>query len=733
MPLPEALVTVTAVRIEGLPAAVASANHAYALVTIGSRVFGRSRKITAAGSFDLTAERESWMLALAVEAGTTVPVSFEVLDDRGDLGPNAITSGSDTLSSPFRAGNVVVGAVRGPRLVLSLTVVNATSALGGGRVTRAGTASAPSALLRPPRAVVLQFTEIKGLNKPGHNPGGLTRPLRRAEPQDDYISNDDNGRIYTDSDHDGNWSRDTQFIDLTVKITPHGVRIAGAKVEWTMIDPDDPFNDRSDVHREAGHYIDPNDYDASGTHIGALGNDNIRAYNEAGTGTERSIFDRLPPWEGIRGFGLSDRTNTSAKTTIDSSLESKVRLHCPDVGGTNLIVKAELSPAPSGVPMIPAQTGIMTMWKRIDVEVARMDGAFPLSSAKIASIADEYEAAFVQLDFHPERVMAATPAESPNHMAINDNLVENRTNAWIRRAFRHRRDPGWFFFGIAKRAHPPPPGASSPPLFDSRNAGATWSHGTSGRREFVEVNNRIGPTAAVVVFQWDHPNTTGSGTTPVSLFWIVQRQVRRASSTKLFLFGHDITSGFTGHDSNGSLTHAGKTENNFFPRGIFDARGRAVAGRSYEVPISGANQARILVLASDPGETSGISPGPPDFFAGQTVVFSHHPGFADHGTPASPNVPPTERSEFAQEVPQTVTHEFAHAFGMPHKCGLWDFKTPRRTSCCMNYFSHWLLVPGTSNQLDPFQDDKMGPSLCARHAMEIRRVFLKRNRGLRWR
>lgn len=213
----------------------------------------------------------------------------------------------------------------------------------------------------------------------------------------------------------------------------------------------------------------------------------------------------------------------------------------------------------------------------------------------------------------------------------------------------------------------------------------------------------------------------------------MHEQTDSASSTRLKLLGHDLTSNFTGHDSNGSVSHATQSSLEFFPVGIINATGNPVVGQSYNVPVSGANQARVVVLASSPGETSGISPGPPDFFAGKTIVFSHHPAFADHGSVASPTVPPTEKSAFADKVPQTVTHEFAHAFGMPHKCGFWDFRTPRVESCCMNYFSHWLLVPGSTQQLDPFTEDKMGMGLCGRHLMEIRRVHLKRNRGLNWR
>lgn len=104
MALPEVLVMVTAVRFENLPTSINTANHAYALITVGSRVFGRSRKIGASGTFDLTAEREPWTIALALPIGETIPVLFEILDDRGDTGPNRLAIGTDSLSGPFVDG-----------------------------------------------------------------------------------------------------------------------------------------------------------------------------------------------------------------------------------------------------------------------------------------------------------------------------------------------------------------------------------------------------------------------------------------------------------------------------------------------------------------------------------------------------------------------------------------------------------------------------------------------------
>jgi hypothetical protein len=734
MPDPEALVTIEIKEIRDVPGSVIGRPHVYALVFIGQRRLGRSRKITASGTFDLSAEPEPWRLEIPVRAGQSIPLRVELWDDRGHEAPVKLASASGAVKAPWPSGEVEIGS--GPKLFVKVETLRGQFTTDVARARRSPSLNDPSATIRLRRAVTLEITEILGLYKPGHDPGPIAgRPRRLAEYSAGYISEDHKGRIYINSDLDGNWAFNKQLIQLTAKVTPHGAKLpSGTKVKWTLIDPDDPTNDDPDFHQQWGRYVDPDDYDSAGTHTGARGKDNVRAYDEAGTGSLGKIFDKLPPWEGVPGFALSGPTNTEAKTTIDAgSRESKVKLHCPDVGGTNLLVRAELDPPLPTVPVIPAQTGIMTMWKRIDVEVVRMDGAFSLD-ALVKGIPAFYEPACVQMDFHPERVLAATAQESPDNMAPNDDLESERSEAWVRRVFTNRRKPGWFFLGSAKRASPPPPGSGGSPLFDSNDVGSTYSVGRESSWEYVDINTALpsGSRAAAVQFTWNL--TQGSTTKELEVFFSVWRQGVSGSSTRLHLIGHDITSRFTGHDSDGSIVHAHKTEVQFYMQGAHEEASRSWSGVGYDMPAS----ARCVVLPGEPGETSGISPsvkaGGKEFFAGRTIVFSHHPGSADHSTS-----PPTERPRFRARVPRVITHEFAHAFGMPHKCGQWDHRTPREKSCCMNYFSHLLLVPGRHDRLDPFTHDgkeltidKMGPRLCGRHTMEIRRVHLERNKGLKW-
>ena len=76
---------------------------------------------------------------------------------------------------------------------------------------------------------------------------------------------------------------------------------------------------------------------------------------------------------------------------------------------------------------------------------------------------------------------------------------------------------------------------------------------------------------------------------------------------------------------------------------------------------------------------------------------------------------PAVHEDFNVSVIQTVVHEFIHAFGMPHKCGYWDWRTPRRPnghSCCMNYFNTWL-VDSAFHPL-PNTVRKQGNDVCGR-------------------
>lgn len=733
MPSPEAWVTTTVKEIRNVPSSVTGLSHVYALVWIGNRRLGRSRRITAEGTFDITAERDTWEHAIAVSSGQSISIRLELWDERGDEPGQRIANINGAVNSPWTPGEREIGG--GPTLVIDVDTLRARHGTGTGLTRRSPGPTNVSATLRIRRAATLEFMEIQGLYQPGHNPGPIPgRPRRLAEYNPGYTSDDNQGRIYINRDLSGDWHADTQLIQLKVHVTLLSATLpGGTKVKWTVMDPDDPSNDHTNVHQQWGRYYDPDDYDASGTHIGAHSGDNVRQYQEDGAGTLDDLLDRRPPWEAVSGYALSDASDTEAKTTIDTStLTSEVKLHCPNVGGTNLIVKAELDPPPT-FPVVPTQTGIMTMWKRIDVEMACMHGAFSLSSL-VSGIPAVYEAACVQLDFHPETsALADNSTESPDFMSASSSTLSADSLAWTDRVFSHRGQPGWFFLASAKRAYNPT-GPRRPPLFDSNDPGTSYTihqrasialGSSTFHCEYIEVNDVITDAIEAVRLIWDVTDGTRTEEFRLNLRAVASR--RTASVTRIYLLGHDLTSGFTGHDTNGSGTHAYNTRKYFFPRGVYDTQSSSWSGNGYNVPAI----ARCQVLARRPGETTGISPrvtrGTEKIFAGRTIVFSHFPGYVSGSGPSG---------RFNSDVPGTVAHELAHAFGMPHKCGYWNDRTPHGLpnghSCCMNYWSHWLLRPGHTDQLQPLTNDKMDERLCGRHAMEIRRVHLEDNDGLDW-
>ncbi len=788
MSLPVALLKITVKELAGVQLG-GTREHAYALVRIGARQLGRSRQITSDGTFDLTAEPEAWVCELPVGDGEAVPVYVQLFDDRRDQSPDLIEELTADLMAPWSSGECTLGTGPGLCVTVHIEVTVLPQHSGQAYPRRARDSSLRSAVLRAPRSVILQLTEIKGLYKPGHTPSSPPpdRPVRRAEYLQGYTSEDDQGRVYINRDLDGNWTKDTQLIELTVQVTPRGFALpADIKVKWSCSAPDDPTNDAPDFHREWGAYVDRNDY-AAGVHAGARSGDNAFAFRHDATVGYADLFDRPGhPWEAVTGFALSDATQTDSKTTIDAaSHQSKVRLYCPNVGGASFIVRVKLDPHP-GATVIPALSGIMTMWKRIDVDVVCMNGAFSLQPL-LADIPAKYEPLCVQLDFDDERAVppgahsrdffktAAHPATA------NDSELAAQ---WVDSAFRKYGPPrgdesrqGWFFLGAAKRSDEtdklpdsPPPGTPRPPrpppVFDSNSVsgGPAFSINPRSRAqlnrtpspngrygiEFVEVfQNLPNPRQiASVEFEWSTTAEARSETVSVRFNAIksMGTHVAGGTHTRIYYWGHDLSSGFTGHDADGSINHAVRTRRWFCAQQTWNTVTKDWEGSGFGVPSS----ARLKLHGARQGETSGQSPPARNaagekFFAGKTIIFTHHPRYMFKDSTGTP----TEKANFASDALTTIVHEFAHAFGMPHKCGFWDHQADRKApasggvlryqedrACSMNYFNHWCLMPGSVTALEPLSNRTMsrkgGLFLCGRHVMEIRRVHLEDNGGLGW-
>ncbi|MBL9032361.1 MAG: hypothetical protein JNM80_11740 [Phycisphaerae bacterium] len=741
MPIPVVQFKIEFLRLEGVGASIGGTAlpfvlgfvHVNSLTRSESHRMGRSRPIPSGQpNFDLTREAVPWVVEVNAFVGDVVTVRAEVWDDKGDAGCVQIVQTQGVIS-PMTGEMKFVG---GPALVVRVSAVVPSVTLPAA-VARATSKSGTSATLVVPQALVVEITDIQGLFKPGRSdqPG-----VKGSVRVPGYISHDDLGRIFTNRKPDDTWQSGEQFIDVEAKVTSvGGVPIPpSSEIKWTLVDVDDPTNDDPGFHKDWGRYVDANDYKPTGEAIGAHDADNASAHSP-GNSDEAIILSATAGasatarWEQVPGGPAvtpSSRTEATSKLVAGANISektTKIRVHCPNVLGTNFVLRAELTNPPASVPLLNARTGTMTMWSRIDVEVARMRGAHSVSTA-ITKIPPFLHPACVQLDFQPERIVS-DPTLDRRHMAASDATLSNDTAAWVNdsRVFTHGTrsgsppppgsQPGWFFFGSAQLPNPLP-GGSGPPaaIFE----GTTYTI----TDDEIEVSGDK-RAADFAVFAWD------IGSTRVTAGFPVRRTTLAGGKTTVEIFGNDVTNGFTGHDADGSVDHAMKTAILFFPRVQATRGSSAFTPGGFGVPAG----ARLRLLPAGATFTAGISPsatnpatGTTRYFAGRTVIFSHVPSFSDPNPAGSG--PPVPKANFDDKVIQTVVHEFVHAFGMPHKCGNWDWRTPRQSSCCMNYFSTWLL--DSANRPIPGTTDKQGNHMCGRHLMEIRRVHLDKNLGLNW-
>jgi len=855
MAIPTARVKIEILKIVGLPAAaLAGADTRYATATMQAGaapklVTGRSRPIpNAGGDFDLTAEASPWVFEVSLDPGTTVSIEVRIGEDHGDLGPPAEVVIPGSVDDPWPAGVKNFAAAPGFSVRVTTTLINPVDAAYLARASKSGVSGA----VVVPQGFIVQFVDILGLYKPSPP---APPPAKGSAHVVGYISDDNLGRAFTNRDPAGAWTSDTQYIDVQAKVTAFGAPLipAGAKIRWTILDPDDPTNESSSFRRDWGPYVDQNDYGpAPGfAPLGAHPNDNTLAFSP-GNADESKLFGAGKSgnarWDTAAGGPAPAPSSSSVAesplTIVNpKSATTSVRIHCPNVLGTNMIIKAELIGTPAGIPVHNAATGVITMWNRIDVEVRRMAGAFSLANA-LPNIPPFLWPACVQLDFQTEAPVPAA-LDKPTLSATDDpELEESGTASWADAAFSNRANPGWFFLGAARLLSPLPGGPKPPPLFEKKD----YHLGIAGASPFVQVTGHF-PDAAFVYFLWKI-----AGKKQSTSFKVIGRDFP-PGKTRLFIRGNDVTPLFTGFDSDGSTKHAMDSKRLYFPQHELPAKAAALVAGGYGVPSVGA---RVVLRKPGAAFTTGMSPpiklGTLEFFAGRTVIFTAAPSSAasfvpnaktppvnqnagagtfpagrdvfiaitivnGHGetalsepfeaddtqqndqfavaspvmtpwhtalsganaitgynvyeadvptgndapaasafkkvnaalvpigtatlvnktaTGAAPPVvsaatlvPTIPVPDFDADIISTVVHEFTHAFGMPHKCGNWDWRTPREHSCCMNYYNTWLVGPGPAFHALPDTVRKQGNDLCGRHLMEVRRVHLQNNRALK--
>ena len=738
-------------NIKGLPAATPGAGntrYARASFTVGGdTVFtGRSRPIPdAGGDFAIVPNENSrWNWIRGLDDAASVTFTIEIREDQGDLAAPAPLTASGTISGPWDAmpWNTVKTLGGGPTfdVLVNPKTFNATDVAS---LARARKMKGVSASLAITKGFLLEITAIDGLYQP--DPAAVA-PAPGSKTVPGYLSRDNLGRIFTNRTPDGKWARDTQYIEVKLKIGAFGGAAfpGGAKVHWFLMDEDDLTNDSPDFHRDWGPYIDANDYDAAGRPTGAKQGDNALAYSPGnadedllmGAGAKGNA--RWANGPGGEAVSPNSRTDaTSPLTVVSPTLAtSSVRIHCPNVLGTNFSLNVAMDGVPPSQVFSNAVTGIMTMWSRIDVEVVRMDGAFSLAGA-LPGIPKSFLPMCVQMDCQTERVVSGALHDLP-WVSLDDGHEEDGTVRWLNDAavFSNRGKPGWFFMGGARfGAKPVPPGPARHRVYHDKKYKfgkmmlRTW-RGIDQEFEYVEVPG-VRKNASAAFFKWKD----AAGKDREASF-VVAKRIVKSGKTRFVLGGNDVTPLFTGWDSDGGMDHSQLTEIEFFPTQHRADTAVSLDAGGFGIPAdSDPNPAMVTVTPPGVGfMTTGISPtvkdaAGNDYFAGRTVIFTHA-----FGTGA-PLAPP---ADFAKTVASTVIHEFMHGHGMPHKCGYWDWKTPRLPggkTCCMNYDNTWLIDPATVSAtptLVPGFDDRMGDDVCGRHLMEVRRVHLERNLGLKW-
>ena len=854
MAIPVARVKIEILRIVALlPGTLAGADTRYAraFVQAGTHpalATGRSRPIpNAGGTFELGPEAVPWVFEVSLDQGDSISIVVGISEDLGDSTPSADVEVSGTVADPWTGGVKTFGG--GAPSIVVLVTRTMVNPIDPAFVARAAKASGVSASLAVPQGFLVELTDILGLYKPSPP---APPPAKGSARLAGYISEDNLGRVFTNRLPDGTWKSDTQFIDVLAKVIAFGGPTIppAAKIRWTIVDPDDPTNESSSFHRDWGPYVDANDYDASGNSIGAHADDNVSAFSP-GNADESKLFGAgvsgTARWDTVVGNPAPSASSSSMAesplTIVDpKTATAAVRIHCLNVLGTNLVIKAELINTPAPIPVHNTATGVITMWSRIDVEVKRMAGAFSLATA-LPTIPPFFLPACVQLDFQAEQTVSGALDKAT--IAATEDLEDTATTAWVSAAFTNKSNPGWFFLGAARLASPLPPGSSPPPIFN----GTGYKLGVTGNRPWVEVNGSLA-NPSFVRFVW----TDGAGNDQSAGFGVRSRTIA-GGKTRVFLSGNDVTPLFTGHDADGSLDHATLSFREYFPQHELPPGAAALSPGGFGVPSAGAH---VRILRPGAVFTDGISPtltsGGKDFFAGRTVLFTFTPSHAASFLPA-PDQPGVTRNpgagsfaaardvyiavtfvngrgetdlsrafkltgsslndqfsvvsptlsawyqalagsdavtgynvyeadvpsgaaapagaafkkvnaalvtigndttvdksavgavapasnaaklsttikvdDFDAGVITTVVHEFTHAFGMPHKCGFWNWRTPRVHSCCMNYFNTWLVGPAPTFQLLPSTVRKEGNDMCGRHLMEIRRVHLERNTALK--
>jgi hypothetical protein len=474
--------------------------------------------------------------------------------------------------------------------------------------------------------VSLQLTEVRGLYKPGwSDPADVAAKTTLASGyQKGYKSEYNLGRIFinqiprvdTSTPWDDVKKKNQQYIELCATIeVAQGVLPEDAQVVWQWTDPDDPSD--TDMRDDAAAYVDPKDFNSAGKRVAHKASDNNGECDFPKPGASKEpAFEQIGPYSLTAG-----PAGSRSCFTLISGGKSEVRFHCTDAGGDNFVLTATVRAASNLKVTGGDATGIMTMWKRVDVEYRCMPSAESIPAQQIPPC---FLKQFVQMDIREEQ---ATKSDAPYISPIPD---VDRTETFVKAEFVNRKKPGWFFICVAREIEPPVGkprhslyegpaelviGKASPPprppkkkeTFDDRHL-AQW--------ESVVIDAVLKDTPlAVVLREKDEQIVFFAGKS--------QPNVPKGKTT-IRLYGIDFQSDFLPAD--GSLYEAYKNTALYFPRyryrwpeKVWEKKGYGFGDKVY-----------VSVASRGASTTDGICPGATDgagneYFAGRTIIFCRHP------------------------------------------------------------------------------------------------------------
>jgi hypothetical protein len=263
------------------------------------------------------------------------------------------------------------------------------------------------------------------------------------------------------------WSPYDNYIEITVTVAG---AIEGQRVRWTFEDPDDPTDEQASWDYHYTWRVDPNDCVTIPSeppmylpvYPGTPG-DNSTPRPTTLPGSRTPV-----PWEELTGYALSvpagDNNAADTEILVDASGNgtSKVRFNVNGVAGDNYIVHASVVDA-WGTPqnLGEDQTGIMTVWHMIYLEVGYMTGAGEID---LKWINDRFATACITLiqpwprHSVPTTQWSARPGQP---WADGDDILRQQIDYCNDGSNFTHKGPGVLFLVEALRNSPAPP-ANSP-------------------------------------------------------------------------------------------------------------------------------------------------------------------------------------------------------------------------------------------------------------------------------